>query len=99
MLGVGYMLFGYVENGHMLSQSYDKRRHDTTLRRNLFIALAKIQLTLSRKPLPHIGSLTINDDGVLFISNRPLTLEICDFENENIPLDISRKTTYPTVDT
>ncbi|OJD23233.1 hypothetical protein ACJ73_05412 [Blastomyces percursus] len=98
-LGVGYMLFDYVEDGKMLSVSYAERCHDTTLRRNLFSDLARIQLIFSRKPLPRIGSLTIDDDGVLDIKNRPLTLEICHLENENIPIDIQRKTTYSTVDT
>ncbi|KKZ67303.1 hypothetical protein EMCG_07022 [[Emmonsia] crescens] len=98
-LGVGYLLLDYVEDGKMLSHSYAERSHDTTLRRNLFNDLAKIQFTLSRKPLPRIGSLTINDDGVLGLNNRPLTLEICQLENENIPVEISRRTTYSTVDT
>ncbi|OAT10013.1 hypothetical protein BDBG_05696 [Blastomyces gilchristii SLH14081] len=67
--------------------------------RNLFSDLARIQLILSRKPLPRIGSLTINNECILDINNRLLMLEICHLENENIPIDIQRKTSYSTVDT
>ncbi|QSS59765.1 hypothetical protein I7I51_04561 [Histoplasma capsulatum] len=98
-LGIGYLLLDYVEDGKMLSQSYAEQSQDTTLRSNLFRDLAKIQLTLSQKPLPCIGSLTIDDDGILSLNNRPFTLEVCQMENEKIPVEMSRGITYSTVDT
>ncbi|PGH06031.1 hypothetical protein GX51_02622 [Blastomyces parvus] len=99
-LGLSYLLLDYIEDRQMLSQSYAEKSHDTTLRSNLFSDLAKIQLNLFRKPLPHISSLTINNDGVLSLNNQPLTLEICQFENEGIPIEMpQRTTTYSTVDT
>lgn len=54
-------------------------------------------LFLSRAPLPHIGSQTINNEGIMNLTNRSLTLELEQLENENIP-NISRNTTYSTVD-
>ncbi|KAK2792732.1 hypothetical protein FQN52_002794 [Onygenales sp. PD_12] len=98
-LGTGYLLLEYVEDGKMLSESYALQFHDATRRNNLFRDLAKIQLILSRKTFPRIGSIIIDDDGVLGLSNRPLALEICQLENENIPVDIPRTMTYSTVDT
>ncbi|PGH13156.1 hypothetical protein AJ79_03863 [Helicocarpus griseus UAMH5409] len=90
---------GQRNTGKMLSQSYAEQSHSATLRRNLFSDLARIQLTLSQKPFPRIGSLTIDDDSIIRLNNRPFTLEICQLENYKIPCEISRRTTYPTVDT
>jgi hypothetical protein len=98
-LGTSYLLLEYVEDGNMLSDSYALHRHDATRRTDIFRDLAKIQLILSRKTFPRIGLLTINDDGTLSLTNRPLTLEICQLENENIPVDVPRTETYSTVDT
>ncbi|ERF74114.1 hypothetical protein EPUS_06383 [Endocarpon pusillum Z07020] len=40
----------------------------------------------------------IDDDGSLTLQNRPLSLEIQDLENEEIPVDMPRDFTYSTVD-
>jgi hypothetical protein len=48
--------------------------------------------------LPCIESLTIDDDDILSVTNRPFTLNICQLENEKIPIRPSQNT-YPTVDT
>jgi hypothetical protein len=98
-LGIGYLLLDCIEDGKMLSQSYDEQRHDSTRKSNLFHDLAKIQLTLFQKPLSCIGSLTVDDDGILSVTNRPFTLEVCQLENEKIPIKASRNATYSTVDT
>ncbi|KAK2796770.1 hypothetical protein FQN50_009451 [Emmonsiellopsis sp. PD_5] len=100
-LGIGYLLLDYVDDGEMLSQLYADQNHDTILRTNLFRDLAKIQLTLLQKPFPRIGSLAINDDAVLTLNNRPLTLEVCQLANNKIPVDtvMPQGTTYSTVDT
>lgn len=95
-LKIGYLLLDYVEEGKMLSESYDEQRHDTTRKSNLFHDLAKIQLTLFQKPLPCIGSLSVDDDGILRVT-RSFTLEVCQLENEKIPIKASN-TTYSTVD-
>jgi hypothetical protein len=99
-LGTGYLLIDYIEEtqGTMLSRTWNQRRHKDQLRINLFRNLSRILLTLSRIPLPRIGSFIIDDDGSLSLKNRPLSVEIHDLENEQIPVDIPRNFTYSTVD-
>lgn len=96
-LGVGYLLMDYIEDGQMLSQSYST--DDSARRSILFRDLARIQLSLFQKPLPRIGSFTIDDDGILSLTNRPFTLEVCHLENERIPVEMPRDTTYSTANT
>lgn len=99
-LCVGYLLIEYIEDvrGTMLSNSWNDRRHETRLRANLFRDLSRILLTIAQIPVPRIGSFIIDDDGGLSLHNRPLSLEIQDLENEQIPVDIPRNFTYSTVD-
>ncbi|EEQ86287.2 uncharacterized protein BDCG_01407 [Blastomyces dermatitidis ER-3] len=87
-------------DGRMLSDDWrDKHDDDQTLRMNLFRNLAKIILTLSHRPLPKIGSFTIDNDGFLRLENRPLAAAKSTIvENEETPLDIPRDRVYPTVD-
>jgi hypothetical protein len=55
-------------------------------------------MALAGVPLPRIGSFVIDDDGFLSLNNRPLTVEIQDLENEQIPVDMARDYMYSTVD-
>ena len=82
----------------MLSNTWTEGRHDSKLRSNLFNDLGRIFLSLSRTPLPRIGSLVIDNGGFLGLTNRPLVLEIQQLENERIPTDMPRDFTYSTVD-
>ena len=82
----------------MLSNTWTEGRHDSKLRSNLFNDLGRIFLSLSRTPLPRIGSLVIDNGGFLCLTNRPLVLEIQQLENERIPTDMPRDFTYSTVD-
>ncbi|EGE83252.2 hypothetical protein BDDG_06196 [Blastomyces dermatitidis ATCC 18188] len=97
-----YLLLDFIEeaDGRMLSDDWrDKHDDDQTLRMNLFRNLAKIILTLSHRPLPKIGSFTIDNDGFLRLENRPLAAAKSTIvENEETPLDIPRDRVYPTVD-
>ncbi|EEH34211.2 hypothetical protein PAAG_05260 [Paracoccidioides lutzii Pb01] len=86
------------EDGVMLSNTWNALCSDTYLRNNLFRDLSRIILTLSRIPLPKIGSFVVDDYGFLQLINRPLTIELQDLENENIPIGINRSQTFPTVD-
>ncbi|KAL2826910.1 hypothetical protein BJY01DRAFT_143080 [Aspergillus pseudoustus] len=99
-LNIGYLLIEYVENtkGKMLSSTWAIEKDNAKLRSNLFHDLSKIYLSLSKTPLPRIGSFIINNDGFLLLENRPLSLEMHDLENERIPTDIPRDYTYSTVD-
>ncbi|KMU86677.1 hypothetical protein CIHG_04466 [Coccidioides immitis H538.4] len=97
---IGYLLIEYIEEsaGRMLSNTWSEKRHDDRLRGNLFRSLSQILLSITRTPLPCIGSFVIDNNGYLQLTNRPLSLEIQALENENIPTDMPRNYTYSTVD-
>jgi hypothetical protein len=82
----------------MLSESWDKLRHDQKRRTDLFRGLSQIILSLARLPFDRIGSLTIDDQGILKHTNRPLTLRLHHLENETVPTNIDRDLTYSTSD-
>ena len=90
----------YIEekDGKMLSESWKELRQDRTHRNNLFKGLSRIILSLGRIPLPRIGSFTMNDKGVVSLTNRPLTLLLQQLENESIPTNMNRQLTYTTVE-
>ena len=83
----------------MLSETWDQDRHHRDKRINLYRGLSQIILSLSQIPLPRIGSWTLNSNGVLQLSNRPLTLQLHQLENGAISTMINRNCTYPTADT
>ncbi|OBT48362.1 hypothetical protein VE00_01149 [Pseudogymnoascus sp. WSF 3629] len=75
-----------------------EKQHDSSLQTNLFQDLSRIILSISRITLPRIGSFVIDNDGVLSLTNRLLSIEIQTLENEEIPTNIRRDYTYTTVD-
>ncbi|EEP78674.1 predicted protein [Uncinocarpus reesii 1704] len=97
-LKTGYIVVEYVDEGEMLSNSWETQRHDQHRRANLFRDLSRIILSLSQTPLPYIASLTIDDDCMLSPTNRPLSLVLQKLENESIPTGIPRKLTYNATD-
>ncbi|KAE8146929.1 hypothetical protein BDV25DRAFT_161499 [Aspergillus avenaceus] len=100
-LKTGYLVMDYIEkaDGVMLSESWDEYHQDRHRRKTLFRGLSRIMLSLSQSHFERIGSLTIDNEGVIKLANRPLTLRIQHLENESVPTDIDRGLTYPTVDT
>ncbi|PWY72153.1 hypothetical protein BO94DRAFT_569142 [Aspergillus sclerotioniger CBS 115572] len=84
-LRTGSMIIGYIKSGRMLSDSWGLHLQDTIRRKTLFNDLANIILSLNRTQLPRIGSLTVSNDGIISLTNRPLTLRLQTFENEGIP--------------
>lgn len=84
--------------GRMLSISWDEKRGDDLLQSNLQRGLARILLSLAAVPLPRIGAFRLDDAGYIHLDNRPLSTEIILHENENLPLDLPRHTTYKRVD-
>ncbi|RDW81395.1 uncharacterized protein DSM5745_04952 [Aspergillus mulundensis] len=98
---VGYLLIEYIEEsrGRMLSSTWAAKKDDTKLRTNLLRDLSKIYLSLCKTPLPKIGSLLIDNDGILQLANRPLNMTIQILENECIPTDMPRGITYERADT
>ena len=96
----GYLLLEYIEKaeGEMLMYTWDEIRHEQDQRTNLFRGLSRIMLSLSRVPLPRIGSFTLNDEGVLSLTNRPLTYALHELENEGVPTGIARNQTYTSTE-
>lgn len=82
----------------MLSESWEALRHDKNRRPNLFHSQAQIMLSLNKLPLPRIGSFTMNNQGIITLTNRPLTLRLQSLENEDIPATIHRNSIYSAVD-
>lgn len=99
-LNSGYILIEYItrSRGKMLSETWEEGRHNTQLRMNPFRGLSRTLLSLTRTPLPKIGSFVLDNNGYLKLNNRPLTLQIPQLENEQIPVDIPRDVTYISVD-
>jgi hypothetical protein len=99
-LKVGHLVIDYIEetDGKMLSTSWEEQRHDKCRRTNLFRGLSRIMLILGNIPLPRIGSFTMDDDGVISLTNRPLRFQLHQLENEGIPTDIDRDMTYITTE-
>lgn len=84
MVGAGYLLIEYIEEeqGEMLSNTWPEKHFDVRLRTNFFRDLSRIFLSITQIPLPKIDSFIIDHDGFLRLTNRPLSLEIQDLENE-----------------
>ncbi len=97
-LNTGYIIISRVSQGKMLSNTWETFRHDKTRRSNLFRGLARIILSLNKSPLAAIGSLTLNDRGLITLTNRPLTLQLQSLEDEGVPTAISRGSTYLAVE-
>lgn len=59
------MLLEHIEEskGKMLSTEWFTKNDDATLRRNFFRDLSRIMLSVSRVPVPVIGSFIIDNDG------------------------------------
>jgi hypothetical protein len=100
MLESGYLVMDYIGNSdvQMLSETWDEHRHQRDKRMNLFKGLSRIMLSLSRVPLPRIGSWTLDSNGALRLSNRPLTLRLHQLENGGISTNIGRSLTYSAAD-
>ncbi|KAL8797996.1 MAG: hypothetical protein Q9182_007044 [Xanthomendoza sp. 2 TL-2023] len=96
----GYILTNYIEktDGTMLSTTWQHKRSDENLRKNLFRDLSRIILSIGRVPLPRIGSFTIDDNGVLSLTNRPLSIPLHELENGGIPTSIGKQETYTAIE-
>ena len=95
----GYLLLDYVDDGQMLSKSWDTLHNDANKRSVLFHDISRIMLSLAKVQFPRIGSLTIDNDGVVSLANRPLGLHLHQLENAGISTSIPRDLTYATTDT
>lgn len=82
----------------MLSTTWDTLSSDSTRKANFFRDLSQIWLSLTRRPLPHIGSWMIDDQGVVSLANRPLSIIIPEAENDSCPPVMNRSCIYSTVE-
>ncbi|KAG7148048.1 hypothetical protein HYQ46_003091 [Verticillium longisporum] len=58
-----------------------------------------VMLSLAQVQFPRIGSLTMDNYGVVSLANRPLGLHLHQLENDEISTEIPRNLTYATTDT
>ncbi|KAL9115244.1 MAG: hypothetical protein Q9227_001038 [Pyrenula ochraceoflavens] len=86
------------EEGQMLSETWNKHSNDRERKRTFFRDLSRILLSSIRTPLPYIGSLTINDQGIVSLANRPLSLIVPEAENDCCPPVVSRNHVYNSVE-
>ncbi|KAL2755358.1 hypothetical protein ACRALDRAFT_1076969 [Sodiomyces alcalophilus JCM 7366] len=98
-LSSGYMVMDYVANGRMLSAAWHVVDNDINKRRALYQGISRIMLGMAQVPFRQIGSLTIDDCGVVSLANRPLGLHLHQLENEEISTGIPRNLTYASTDT
>lgn len=96
----GYLLMDFIDEPEvqMLSDTWDKFPHQPDKTANFYRGLSRIMLSLSQSPLPRVGSWTMDTNGILKLTNRPLTLRLHQLENAGIPTNLSRDLTYPSTD-
>jgi hypothetical protein len=95
----GYTLVDWIENENeqMLSNVFNQP-HTEAQTQNLYRNMARIFISLAKIPQPRIGSWTINNEGQLTLSNRPLFCHLQRLEDWDIPSGIARDTTYTSAD-
>ncbi|KAL2760844.1 hypothetical protein ACRALDRAFT_2131068 [Sodiomyces alcalophilus JCM 7366] len=94
---LGYLIIEHVD-GRMLSETWKDHRFDPKRRATLFRGLSRVMLSLAKRPLPRIGSWTLDEQGALVLANRPLTLLLHQQENLHIPTEIPRTLTYTSAE-
>lgn len=97
-LKTGYLIMSYVTDGAMPTKSWAAHRHDGAGRSNLFHGLTRIMLSLGKSRLPRIVSFTLDNSGIISLTNHPLTLRLQALENDGTDTGISRDYTYSAVD-
>ncbi|CZT21301.1 uncharacterized protein RCC_07164 [Ramularia collo-cygni] len=95
---LGYLLIEYVEDGVMLSSSWNDHCEESEKNKNLYSSIAKIMLDLGGIKQPRIGSWTMNDDGNITLTNRPFHDLTAFWNRHNIPLHLPRGMTYSSAD-
>lgn len=77
MLEHGYLVMDYIDAPgiQMLFKTWYQYSNDAGKKANFMRDLSRIILSLNRCPVPCIGSWTLDPNGVLRLSNRPLTFD------------------------
>lgn len=99
LLEHGYVLIDWIEdeNCQILSNTFHLP-HTKEQTKNLYRDLSKIMISLAKISLLRIGSWTINNNGQISLSNRPMLCHVNQLENWGIPSNISRGMTYMNAD-
>lgn len=85
------------QDNTLLSDIWNDLSQDRQRRQNFECSLAKLILDLAQ-PFPRIGSLTVDGEGCVALTNRPLTKMLLDLENEGIPQRIPQDRCYENAD-
>lgn len=93
-----YVLMDFITDSKTLSENWANLSQDQMQRKNLIRDLSRIMLSLNRKHSSCIGSLTIDDDAMISVTNRPLSTVIPELENDRCPRIMGRKQTYTAAD-
>ncbi|CAK3872917.1 Hypothetical predicted protein [Lecanosticta acicola] len=88
-----------IEDGEMLSKTFEEHRNDPIKRNHLYTSIANIMLDLGKIPQPQIGSFTISNEGIISLTNRPLANPSAFWMRHNWPLPMSRNLTYSSTET
>ena len=88
-----YLIMDYTDAPgiQMLSKTWNQHSDNAGKKKkkaNFMRDLSRTILSLSRHPVPCISSWTLDPNGVLQLSNRPLTFRLQRFENAGIPTNI-----------
>lgn len=99
LLNYPYVLVDWIGNSsvQLLSNVFPKP-HTAEQTQNLYKGISKIMISLARIPQPRIGSWTINNNGDISLTNRPLYCHLHQLENWSIPSGIPRDMTYISTD-
>lgn len=91
----------WVESGDAQTQMLSKvfsMPHTEAQTQNLYRSMSKVMISLAKISQPRIGSWTIDNEGRISLSNRPLLCHLHQLENWAIPTDIPRGMTYSSAD-
>ncbi|CAD0099970.1 unnamed protein product [Aureobasidium mustum] len=87
---VGYLLLEWVPNGRTVTDSWLQIVPGNKRTANLYRGIARIMLDLANVPLPKIGSWTMDNKGVLTLTNQPLLDLTLLWNQYKVPTGISR---------
>lgn len=82
----------------MLSDTFAKKPQTKEQTQNLYRGLSRIMISLAKMPQSRIGSWTVDNDGRISLSNRPMFCHLHMLENWAIPTGIPRNMTYTSAD-
>ncbi|KAK2763188.1 hypothetical protein FQN54_009824 [Arachnomyces sp. PD_36] len=94
-----YILMDWIEDDttQMLSDTFFSPHTDFQTE-NLYRDMSRIMISLAKIPQSRIGSWTVNNQGQISLTNRPMFCYLHQLENWSIPTDIPRGMTYASAD-